>query len=209
MGWSFAIDLAHKKDAEVARLVRWQQSADAFWPLVDHRVVGNHLWMVVRNRDTGATHAALYLIKSGFPTEGWGHKSVSHIEYLDCPNALLALLSPPENEAETRWREAVKERHAEQAAKRRAALAVKIGDAFAWNGGRLLVISVEESGTHLTVKHQIQRKGKWWDCETYRAKRSTLAALVPFENTNKPTSTAENPQEPKGSGELDQQALFA
>jgi hypothetical protein len=109
MGWSYAIDKSHNKAAEVNRLVAWQKSADAVWRLVEHRLVGNHLWMIVKHTGTGEISPALYLIQSGWPHHGWGHKSVSERDEVDMPLSLLALLPPTEDPSEIAWRERVEQ----------------------------------------------------------------------------------------------------
>ncbi|MCO4087495.1 MAG: hypothetical protein HEQ17_00515 [Limnohabitans sp.] len=208
MGWSYAIDKSHNKAAEVNRLVAWQKSDDAVWRLVEHRLVGNHLWMIVKHTGTGEISPALYLIQSGWPHHGWGHKSVSERDEVDMPLSLLALLAPTEDPSEIAWRERVEQHHQEAASTRKRARSIKAGDTFQWNGDRLKVVNAHSDNRHFSVEHEIFKNGEWLYCSTYRAKRSVLAALQPCVIA---TTAANQPAKPSQEdvGMQDQQLLFA
>lgn len=198
MGWSFAINKQHSKRNEVDRLVAWQKSDDAVWPLVDHRLVGDRLWMVVKHHETGEISPALYLLQSGYPDMGWGHKLVNYMEYVDMPLSLLSMLPPGDSPEKSEWRELVRKHHGEIAEKRQRVRNIAVGDMFVWGGGRIVVQQPLPDGQQFTVAHEILRKGEWVQCKQYRAKRTELASLPPFKA---PEPTAPVPAE--------QTALFA
>lgn len=210
MGWSFACDTKHGKVDEVARLVSWQKSADAVWTLVDHRVVRNHLWMVVKHTKTGEVEPALYLLQPGWPQHGWGHKSVSHTDQCDMPLSLLSMLPPTQDARQNEWREAVRQHHRAVAEQRIRSRTIAVGDKFVWNEGRLVVQAIHPGGKHFSVVYEIERNGEWWGCNQYRAKRSVLAKLPAFEDPKTPEAhQAGSQKEDDVRAEEDQQLLFA
>ena len=100
---------------------------------LEHRVVGNHIWHLLRIEETGRVMIGLTLIakeKGG----GWGEKGMSEDAgpcYYDCPLALLNKATPaPAGGYAEGWREKVRAYHAKRAAKPtpRVGLVVKSDD---------------------------------------------------------------------------------
>lgn len=115
MGWSFSCEPRHDRKAVVAELNHLGEGH----ALIAHRVVGCHLWQVVERKSDGIKHIHLYLMQKGAPGEGWGWKGISEQSgpyFLDCPETLLAMCSPPENEYAAGWRAKVREFHAKRKA---------------------------------------------------------------------------------------------
>lgn len=79
---------------------------------VTHKKVGNCLWMVVLDADTGKPFIVLYLLsKSG---DGWGYKDMSENMfpyYYSCPLEYFGMCEPECAE----WRAEVRKWHARQA----------------------------------------------------------------------------------------------
>jgi hypothetical protein len=129
MGWSFSTLNIGKKET-VAQLTSKEQFGTNLTPL-EHRVVGNHLWQLVRIESTGRLAIFLDLLakeKGG----GWGNKGLSEDCgpcHYDCPLSLLSKASPVTEGYAVEWREKVRRHHAEKADKPRpvAGLIVQYG----------------------------------------------------------------------------------
>jgi hypothetical protein len=115
MGWSFAYrDIGRK--AHIEELTSQKHFAEGYTPL-EHRVVGNHVWQLVRIESEGRTFITLDLIAKA-RGEGWGYKGMSEDSgpyYFDCPLSLLNKADPPASEYGAAWRQKVREYHASKA----------------------------------------------------------------------------------------------
>lgn len=129
MGWSFAhIDIG--KQAHIEQLT----SQEAFSPgytHLEHRLVGNHVWHLLRIEATGRLMISLDLIAKA-KHEGWGSKGMSEDSgpcYYDCPLSLLNKASPVTEGYAVEWREKVRAHHAAKTSKPRlvAGQVVKYG----------------------------------------------------------------------------------
>lgn len=114
MSWSFCPDWRSRTDVvkHVTSALFWGSS----YQLLNACPKGNSVWMVLKHLDTGEPFIAYFIIKGGtkdYP--GWGHKSLSHRDGIDCPVTYLNKLHPAATPEEEAWRDAVR-RHAKQAA---------------------------------------------------------------------------------------------
>jgi len=94
--------------------------------VVDHAVVGNHLWTVFRGDSSGRLMIGLDLLQKDGGV--WCNKELDesmYPYYFDCPLRLLWVADEPVSETAAEWRKAVQRWHEEraQARKRAAALA--------------------------------------------------------------------------------------
>lgn len=128
MGWSFDCHDVGRK-AYIERLTSQKHFSEGYTPL-EHRVVGNHVWQLVRIDDENRTFICLDLIAKERGA-GWGHKGMSEDMgpcYYDCPLSLLDKADPPrEGSYAAAWREKVREYHARKSAKPQAGMVVKYG----------------------------------------------------------------------------------
>jgi hypothetical protein len=96
--------------------------------LVDHSVVGNHLWTLFRTED-GRLAIGLDLLKRG--GNDWWVKSMDETMgpyYYDCPMRLIRAASPPVSETAATWRKDVEAWHKKKAEERKKTISVKPGD---------------------------------------------------------------------------------
>ena len=202
MGWSFFIDPRRGKKDRVDDLVNRQKAADAEWRYVDHSVVGNNLWMVVKHSQTGLQEVSLVLLQAGDESHGWGYKYVNHREGVDIPLSLLLQLSPDDSSGELTWRDAVKRHHKEKSDLRKYAKSITVGRKFALKGGRMVVKQAYPGNADFYVGIEIQNPtGEWMQTGCYKASRKELSKLPPFVATLK-NSKGEDLSET-------QQSLFA
>jgi hypothetical protein len=172
MGWSFSCINVGKK-AHVAELTSQAHFGAALTPL-EHRVVGNHLWQLVRVEATGRLTIFLDLLakeKGG----GWGNKGLSEQSgpyHYDCPLSLLDKASPTDSEYALAWRKKVRAHHAARLAKPKPAAG--------------LVVQYN-SDTYRLISSAGPRRG--WTCEhipsgmRYRIKATQLARSTEVEAT--------------------------
>jgi hypothetical protein len=97
--------------------------ADMGERVVDHAVVGNHLWTLCRDDEFGRLVIGLDLLRK---QDGcWFNKSMCeymHPYYYDCPLRLIKAADEPVSETAAEWRKAVEKWHEEKAqARKRAA----------------------------------------------------------------------------------------
>lgn len=129
MGWSFEVMERSRKDF-IESLTGDRHFSEDYKPL-EHRVVGNHVWQLVRQVSIGRVFICLDLIakeRGG----GWGYKGLSEDMgpyHYDCPLALLDKASEATTESAAAWRIKVREFHAKKSCKRKpvAGLVVKSG----------------------------------------------------------------------------------
>lgn len=117
MGWLFAYHDVGKK-AFIAELTSKEQFGAALTP-IEHRVVGNNLWQLVRIESTGRLIITLDLIAKQRGA-GWGNKGMSEDAgpcEINCPLSLLNKASPVTEGYAVEWRERVRRHHAAKAAK--------------------------------------------------------------------------------------------
>ena len=118
MGWSFEICERSRKDY-LERITGPGHFGPGYTPL-ESRVVGNHVWQLVRIEAANRTFITLDLIAKE-RNGGWGYKGMSEDMgpyYYDCPLALLDKASEPINESAKEWRIKVREFHAKKACKK-------------------------------------------------------------------------------------------
>lgn len=118
MGWSFNMDRSQTKAEFVAELNRGFSPG---YTMIEHRVVGNHLWQLVAGPN-GKKFIALQLMSrgGGKPPHGWGSKGMDESwgpYYFDCPLTLLDAADDTDNESALAWRKKVREHHAAKSAK--------------------------------------------------------------------------------------------
>lgn len=112
MGWSFAYHDVGRK--EHIRHLSSQSRFGSNWEYLKTRVVGNHLWHLARNLNSGRKIIFLDLIakeRGG----GWGEKGMSEDcgpNYYDCPLSLLKEASPATEGFAVGWRKQVEAYHA-------------------------------------------------------------------------------------------------
>lgn len=168
MGWSFSmIDIG--KSATVSMLVSKEQFGTQYTPL-EHRVVGNHLWQLVRIEVTGRLTIFLDLLakeRGG----GWANKGMSEDSgpyHYDCPLSLLDKASPTTGGYAAEWREKVRAHHAAKAATPKPAPGL-----------------VVQYGSHAYRLTHPAGPRKGWNCEhvtsgmRYRLKAAQLANSTP------------------------------
>lgn len=130
MGWSFEMFERSRKDFIESLTGDRHFSED--YKALEYRVVGNHVWQLVRQVSANRVFICLDLIakeRGG----GWGYKGLSEDMgpyHYDCPLALLDKASEPINESAREWRIKVREFHAKKSCKRKpvAGLIVKSGN---------------------------------------------------------------------------------
>lgn len=124
MGWSFScVDIG--RAAHIAEITSQKHFAAGYTPLA-HRVVGNHIWQLVRIEATGKKFITLDLIAKD-RKGGWGYKGMDETWgpcYYDCPLSLLDQADPIDSDYANAWREKVRAHHA--AKKARPTLAVGV-----------------------------------------------------------------------------------
>lgn len=117
MGWSFScIDIG--RDAHIDEITSQEHFAEGYTPLA-HRVVGNHVWQLVRIDATGKKYITLDLIAKE-RKGGWGYRCMEETwgpYYYDCPLSLLDQADPTDNETAKAWREKVRAHHAAKKAR--------------------------------------------------------------------------------------------
>lgn len=137
MGWSFDIHDCGR-DAFVRRITSQTHFSEGI-KLIASRVIGNHIWQVIEDKD-GRRLITLDLIakqRGG----GWGSKGLSEDMgpyYYDCPLTLLKIAGEPINESVRAWREKVVAYQAVRAQARRRKRAP--GDHILVNGERYALI---------------------------------------------------------------------
>jgi hypothetical protein len=112
MGWSFACDTRHDKKACVAKLTGPGMYSPGYTAL-RHRVVGNHLWTLLKLPDGRITIHLCLLAGGGHQGMGWGYKSMDEESgpyVYDCPPSFLDEASEPRGYA-IKWREMVRQHH--------------------------------------------------------------------------------------------------
>ena len=129
MGWSFEICERSRKDY-LERITGPGHFGPGYTPL-ESRVVGNHVWQLVRIEAANRTFITLDLIAKE-RNGGWGYKGMSEDMgpyYYDCPLALLNKASEPINESAKEWRVKVLAHHAKKSCKRKpvAGLVIQSG----------------------------------------------------------------------------------
>ncbi len=116
MGWSFSFK--NTKAEEVQKIV---SGFNKGYTTLDHRVVGNNLWVLLETPKHTRT-IVLYLLQAGSKKhgEGWGHKGLDENMgpcEVDCPLSLLNRTTAPEAGYAKDWREKVRQHHANRAAR--------------------------------------------------------------------------------------------
>lgn len=115
MGWSFNMNRNQTKEQFLAELDRLSDG----YELLRRSVVGNNVWQLVRERETGRIFIGLCLIARGPAPHGWGYKGMDEnwgpVE-VNCPLSFLKEASPPEGHA-VEWRERVRAYHAAKKAR--------------------------------------------------------------------------------------------
>lgn len=136
MGWDYFCDPRYGRKEVMAYC---NTSFGEGYELLAHRLVGNHLWQVVRRKRDGIKEIHLCLLKGGGKGSGWGYKSMSESAgpvLHDCPVTLLEMCDPPQSEYAAKWREAVMAWHA----KRKAAPKPSVGLIVPYNGKRYQLV---------------------------------------------------------------------
>ncbi|MEO1002937.1 MAG: hypothetical protein AAFX65_07495 [Cyanobacteria bacterium J06638_7] len=154
MGWSYT----------TRRKTKQQFAQDCLYGLshevLDHSIVGNHLWLVFRNSE-GTPEIGLYLMakEQGF----WGCKGLTEScgpYHWDCPLRLLKLAPQPDSEYAQKWRDGVHRYHA--AKRKQRASKPKIGDTIrltaerfgaGWAGLYTVTRNLGRRGLTLTNQH--------------------------------------------------------
>lgn len=106
---------------------------------------GNNLWAV--HEHEGKRWICLYLIRGRNDHNGWGYKELDetmHPYYYNCPLSYLDMCEEIESSRE--WRAAVREWHADQAAKR------KPGAEVIYGGVPYVIKEKVRGGWHVVVK---------------------------------------------------------
>ena len=168
MGWLFlSDDLAPNRGALVRRLTHptyWGET----YRLVDHAVVGNHLWSLIERRATGERLITLHLMESGAhsgPRTGWGYKTLdesSGPSAADCPLRILDAATDAPPGYATAWRARVRQYHQDAAKTRKAKASAAPGRVIVYGGRRYTLHSpvgprlgwhvTDESGRLLRMK---------------------------------------------------------
>lgn len=121
MGWSFEC-YPRSRESFIADLTSARHFSPGYEP-IEHRVVGNNVWQLVRKPD-GRTFITLDLIKKE-RGGGWGNKGLSEDMgpcEVNCPLSLLNKADPPENGFgyAAGWRQKVCEFHATKSLQQKA-----------------------------------------------------------------------------------------
>ncbi len=119
MGWSFnCVDRGRK--AFIEDLTSKSHFSEDYTPLAS-RIVGNHVWQLVRQESIGRTFITLDMIAKE-RNGGWGYKGISEDMgpyYYDCPLALLDMAGEATTDNGAEWRIKVRELHAKKTSKRK------------------------------------------------------------------------------------------
>lgn len=117
MGWSFNyVDRGRKAHIED---ITGPNHFGSDFTKIESRVVGNHIWQLVKQNSADRTFITLDLIAKD-RNGGWGYKGLSEDMgpyHYDCPISLLDKASEPINENAKAWRAKVREIHAAKKAK--------------------------------------------------------------------------------------------
>lgn len=105
--------------------------------MLDHAVVGNHLWVLYEDKESGERSINLNLLTggprgSGPPGRDWGYKDICETSgpcQYDCPERLLKQSTCQDHYAPA-WREECRAWRKEQAARTRWLKSLKHGDTF-------------------------------------------------------------------------------
>jgi hypothetical protein len=166
MGWTFSYTDVGRK-AHIEYLTSAKHFSEGYTPL-EHRVVGNNVWQLVRIDATGRKMITLDLIAKQ-RGEGWGYKGLTEdmgpVE-VNCPLSLLNKASPVTEGYAVEWREKVRRYHAAQAAYRKAK---KPGTVVVYGGVEYTLVAPDR-----------WRRGRWSaisaaDGQTYSMKATQLA----------------------------------
>lgn len=113
MGWVF--DFESDRDALIKRLCGGFREG---YTHLEHRVVGNHVWHLLRVEETGRVRISLSLIAKE-RNGGWGYNCMGENEgfyHYDCPLSLLNKASPVVDGHIREWRVKVRQHHASASA---------------------------------------------------------------------------------------------
>jgi hypothetical protein len=142
--------------------------------VVDHAVVGNHLWTLYRDDEFERLVIGLDLLRKH---DGcWFNKSMCeymHPYYYDCPLRLIRAADEPVSETATEWRKAVEKWHEEkvQARKRAAQLAPGMVVVF---GSHLLKLIEPLGGRRGWIAMDIVNPQKLWRLTAKQAGRARV-----------------------------------
>lgn len=117
MGWSFGMFNRCRKDF-IDSITSQQHYSKGYTPL-EHRVVGNNVYQLVRIEAKNRVYIALTLIAKE-RNGGWGYKGLNEDMFpyqVDCPLSLLNKADPTPNANAQAWRAKVREYHASKKAK--------------------------------------------------------------------------------------------
>lgn len=114
MGWSFEMFPRSRKEF-IDSLTTQRHFSPDYEP-IRARVVGNHVWQLVRQVSANRTFICLDLIAKD-RNGGWGYKGLSEDMgpvAVDCPLSLIDAASEPINDYARAWREKVRAYHAKR-----------------------------------------------------------------------------------------------
>lgn len=132
MGWWY------KKDYTKKMLVDEFIKADN---VIDHSLVGNNLWMLVKSGDARVVCLSLLRSERWY---GYGSKDIDETmgpNEVNCPLRLINNATEPINDWSKEWREKVREYHR----KKRTQNKWKAGDRVQWWNGQVFTLSHKRS----------------------------------------------------------------
>jgi hypothetical protein len=147
--------------------------ADMGERIVDHAVVGNHLWTVFRGDSSGKLMVGLDLLEK---QDGlWYKKSLDesmYPYYFDCPLRLIKAADEPVSETAAEWRKAVEKWHEEKAQERKRAAQLAPGMVVEVSSYRLKLI--EHLGRRGWVAASLSNPNSIYRITAAQAKRSCV-----------------------------------
>lgn len=108
MGWSFFNEFDRKG------MIAWLRQAyvGERYDLKKSTTIGNNFWALLQSKADGGFVIAMDRIEGGTKRDpGWGYKSMSHLDGVNCPMKYLDSLAPPADSTEFIWREQVRQFH--------------------------------------------------------------------------------------------------
>ena len=134
MGWTFTKGVDKAAIVKEILTDRNAENDKGKWVVIDHSLIGNHLWYVFDWTDkvAGKTERiiGLSLLESS-KTGGWGHKDMSESAgpcYYDCPLKYLQMAPIPNSQYAQGWRDKVRAYHTNKNTKGKMVKDVQVGD---------------------------------------------------------------------------------
>ncbi len=166
MGWYYGWD---SRECMVRHLLAQEGGSSE---VIDHSLVGNNLWMLLRRKADGFRFIVLCLIRSN-RADGWGYNDVEEScgpAEVDCPERLLAQ-SDVIDEMAMRWRQRCRDARTLRAKQRRFLAQLKEGDLFLVGDRIIECTGVHEYKSCFRKRKQITIFGKQQDThDVYRWK---------------------------------------